>query len=84
MAQDSGESCIHLFFGEELLWLGLIRLPGMCGFTVQQKSRRIEQYLSGRLAGVHGYQFEARALLGCQFDIHSVNGTRWPGGPKYN
>ena len=49
---------------------------------VQQKHGRVEENLSGRLAGVHGYQFEARALLGCQFDVHSVNRTRSAGRSK--
>ena len=71
-AEHLGEALLHLLTGEDG-WRGaeLLRRGSDAGGAVDELFCGLQEDLGGRLAGVHGDEFDLAALLGSEFQFHS-------------
>lgn len=72
MVEEPSESPCQRILGEKLLRPGLGRRREVVRLAIEQKLCRVDEDLSGGLAGVNGDELDAGALLEVEVKFHGI------------
>ena len=80
VAEHLGEALLKLLAGEDGGWLILLGQGADAGVAIEQGLGRLKEDFGGRLAGVEGDELDLRALLGGEFEFHTLSVCRGGAG----